>query len=665
MDYYVCKALDWYQIRIGSHDKQLWEKFIDEKSTFKNKLYVLSKKSSTTRVDNLIDIDLVKGSSFPKTKNKLSLINALYYGSVKLLFFPFYFEWWRAQTSKLFACILLVVYLLQLATCYIYANNDFYLTVNNKPVITLNEVFTPTLIMFILGIVYTYITSVLPNTTSDIEKFRHSDNQNQHLQTAPTIPTLVTEPTTTTTTNPTSDNVRRRRNRNEPTNTSSTPLLTISTSTAQINQDLNNNQDEKRKPKLLKSTSCSPTTTTTATTTAYDNDDPNLNSNLLLDYDDDEQYDESDENDDTAESQTELSSEINPRPATLLHLNGPVKVEKISCLIWENEWKGADMSMLEISTHIIENADKTALSPNYFYLGCFFSMLISVLPVYYHESVRSSNLTTINNSTISGGGFSRLLSSCQESFEFWSSVELGVAFLILSSIVSTLFLCVLFFSLLTIAERTLSQRFLHAKFFCYLTSIRRARKHNLPHFRLSRVDNIKTWLSVRSYVKRRGPQRSIDSIISCTFLCGVALCSAVCIRFLQDDNFLSADSLLNRQLVVWCVCIWTFMMRFMSIGFRINKKYRTCHQMVITEQINLYLQMEKKPAKKEEFMVVNNVLKLAADLLKEIENPFKISGLGVNPWVYNITKVVILSAASAVLSELFGFKLKLYKIKIG
>lgn len=38
--------------------------------------------------------------------------------------------------------------------------------------------------------------------------------------------------------------------------------------------------------------------------------------------------------------------------------------------------------------------------------------------------------------------------------------------------------------------------------------------------------------------------------------------------------------------------------------------------MVITEQINLYLQMEKTPGKKDELTVVNNVLKLAADLLK-------------------------------------------------
>ena len=58
------------------------------------------------------------------------------------------------------------------------------------------------------------------------------------------------------------------------------------------------------------------------------------------------------------------------------------------------------------------------------------------------------------------------------------------------------------------------------------------------------------------------------------------------------------------------------MLRFMTIGFQINKKYRNCMSTVITEQINLYLQMEKMPEKKDELTVVNNVLKLASDLLK-------------------------------------------------
>jgi len=363
--------------------------------------------------------------------------------------------------------------------------------------------------------------------------------------------------------------------------------------------------------------------------------------------------------------------------------------DKISCIIWEeNEWKGADLSMSEISSYIQINVKKASFSLSYFYIGIVFSALIGLLPIYFHncEKIKgelrrdAQNLMlNANNYTVAQEEFTflhniidgvqkhlalrRVYAEMKASFKFWSNIESKALFVIFNTLVSTIILCILFFSILTIADRTLNQRFLHAKYFCYLTSIRRAKKHSLPHFRLGRVENIKMWLSLRSFMKRRGPQRSIDAVISSTFLIGVGLCSVVCIRFLQDADFLS-DSLPNWQLVVWCLCIWTYMLRFMTIGFKINKKYRNCMSMVITEQINLYLQMEKMPDKKDEFMVVNNVLKLAADLLKEIENPFKISGLGVDPWVYNITKVVILSAFSAVMSELLGFKLKLYKIKI-
>lgn len=58
-----------------------------------------------------------------------------------------------------------------------------------------------------------------------------------------------------------------------------------------------------------------------------------------------------------------------------------------------------------------------------------------------------------------------------------------------------------FFFFLAVAERTFKQRFLYAKFFSHLTSFRRARKSELPHFRLNKVCNIKSWLSVRSYLK--------------------------------------------------------------------------------------------------------------------------------------------------------------------
>lgn len=109
-------------------------------------------------------------------------------------------------------------------------------------------------------------------------------------------------------------------------------------------------------------------------------------------------------------------------------------------------------------------------------------------------------------------------------------------------------------------------------------------------------------------------------------------------------------------------------------------------------QINLYLKMEKKPNKKEELTLVNNVLKLATKLLKvhtlsqylfllviwhqlplllqsdsfffsfpflqELDTPFRLYGLTMNPLLYNITQVVILSAVSGVISDLLGFNLK-------
>ncbi|XP_062323368.1 protein PHTF1-like [Osmerus eperlanus] len=73
--------------------------------------------------------------------------------------------------------------------------------------------------------------------------------------------------------------------------------------------------------------------------------------------------------------------------------------------------------------------------------------------------------------------------------------------------------------------------------------------------------------------------------------------------------------------------------------------------------------MEKKPNKKEELNIVNNVLKLATKLMKELDIPFRLLGLTVNPLVYNITRVVILSALSAVVSDLLGFNIRLWKIK--
>lgn len=128
-----------------------------------------------------------------------------------------------------------------------------------------------------------------------------------------------------------------------------------------------------------------------------------------------------------------------------------------------------------------------------------------------------------------------------------------------------------------------------------------------------------------------------------------------------SDTFL--NNLLNWDLLLVAFAMGLFLLRFMTLGTKIMKKFRN-HSVLITEQINLYLSMERKPHKKDELMLAKNVLKLAEELLKELDGPFRICGWSMNPLVYNIIKVVILSAFSAVLTEMLGFKLKLYKIKL-
>lgn len=73
--------------------------------------------------------------------------------------------------------------------------------------------------------------------------------------------------------------------------------------------------------------------------------------------------------------------------------------------------------------------------------------------------------------------------------------------MIVNGMLQRLCLSILFFFLLSVAERTFKQRLLYAKNFCYLTSSRRAKKYDLPHFRLNKVRNIKTWLSLRCFLK--------------------------------------------------------------------------------------------------------------------------------------------------------------------
>lgn len=121
-------------------------------------------------------------------------------------------------------------------------------------------------------------------------------------------------------------------------------------------------------------------------------------------------------------------------------------------------------------------------------------------------------------------------------------------------------LATIFFFLLAVAEKTFKQRFLYAKLFSHLTSSRRARKSDLPHFRLNKVRNIKTWLSVRSYLKKRGLQRSVDVIVSAAFIISLLLLS-----------FLSMELLKVSHLSFLCLkCKIVCVIKMLSLNFTLH-----------------------------------------------------------------------------------------------
>ncbi|XP_021121369.1 putative homeodomain transcription factor 1 isoform X4 [Heterocephalus glaber] len=325
--------------------------------------------------------------------------------------------------------------------------------------------------------------------------------------------------------------------------------------------------------------------------------------------------------------------------------------DRVSAIIWEgSECKKMDMSVLEISGIIMSRVNAYQQGVGYQMLGNVVTIGLAFFP-FLHRLFREKSFDQLKSI------------SAEEILTLFCGAPPVISIIILSIINFFERLCLtwMFFFMMCVAERTYKQRFLFAKLFSHITSARKAKKYEIPHFRLKKVENIKIWLSLRSYLKRRGPQRSVDVVVSSIFLLTLSIAFICCAQVLQGHKTFLNDAY-NWEFLIWETALLLFLLRLASLGSETNKKYSNV-SILLTEQINLYLKMEKKPNKKEQLTLVNNVLKLSTKLLKELDTPFRLYGLTMNPLIYNITRVVILSAVSGVISDLLGFNIRLWKIK--
>ncbi|MEE6493324.1 hypothetical protein FKM82_016790 [Ascaphus truei] len=140
-------AISWYQKKIGAYDQQIWEKSVEhtEIKGFKNK----PKKMVHIKSD-LIDVDLVRGSTFAKAKPESPWTSLTRKGLVRVVLFPLFSKWWIQVTSPCVFIWLLMLYLMQVTAIVL----SFMV-----PVANVSEQVGPMCLMLLLGTIHCQIVS--------------------------------------------------------------------------------------------------------------------------------------------------------------------------------------------------------------------------------------------------------------------------------------------------------------------------------------------------------------------------------------------------------------------------------------------------------------------------------------------------------------------------
>ncbi|CAG0922065.1 unnamed protein product [Notodromas monacha] len=737
----LSSALKRYQQRIGAYDQHDWERNVEQKLL--EGLGGPVPKKTVKLLPELIDVDIIRGSSFGRAKPLLGFVGVTWVGLKAAVFFPLWWAWWRKHLDNTLVKLMCIAYCLQIGVTAHYLGHRHS---DVEAVLTCTEVGSCFIAVLALSVLHAHMTSTLkPAVVRDARAGSFSQSSRGSSEATdggcggggktsqpPPPPPLAP---------------RWRRAISEDPGCCRTESPRLASVLA---------ANKKFKPKGMRRVrrkSCGTMTSTEEKNSSGESSECQTTASGLpgkTDASDDVDYwsgaTTNSEEDCCNYTSTELDDDGDAdgsgagavggggggvggpaaagprvpggggvvggggggrRDPLFFHdsllfpfdCGGAGGGLVLSCMIWGGsslEAHKADLSVLDISSAIVRKVEFSSAwdSSDYLWIGVMFSCVLALIPAAVRVAGAGLSMTDVHLDQLWPGldrfADLRFIASSSSLVGSWALANSPVVMLMCLRFI----LAFLTFFLLSVAERTFKRRYMLAKMFHCLTSARRAKRWDLPHFRLSKVRNIKTWLSVRSYLKRHGPQRSVDVIVSAAFVATLALMTGICVDMLraQSEKPSSSSSIDENEddhggggsseeeamssllllpaasvsaytdAVVMCLAFAVFLLRFMTLGVKINSKYRDI-SVLITEQINLYLRMEQKPHKKDQLILANNVLKLAADLIKELESPFKISGLSANPILYNVTKMVVLSAFSAVLTEMLGFKLKLYKLK--
>jgi len=696
-------AINIFQKKIGTYDKANWEITVEKQEVQQ----VLNEKLSIAKLPtDLLDIDLIRGSTFTKAKPGYHWTQVSRSGFFKVLFFPLYYKWWLQQVPLRIWSFFVLLYFMQLLSLVIYISNQPHEDFSN---VSWPEAFVPLMAMFCLGEMYIHVVST--NFTKPIgHKIKKVKKQKSESSTQ--------------------RRKSRRKSRNEKRDllnrgrhTERTGLRdgqAIDTSVERHSREesiervlakeeqviLKEYENKKEEGSTLRRRLIEKPQISDVDSLCSGEPSPRLDTNtdhvdatLRQSSGSIEEESSEEENSDTDASTSSMSdpddpvNQANQFTADLETTNllfpqseGVIDVTQsnmlchirrsndlVSVSIWDgSSFKKAKLTFFEIGIAVMNKVEsRKEKASDYISFALISSIFIGLLPltfrIYQAHVMNGENRDRtlfkaalhVYDQLQSTDG---LIGIYKQLFGKTWRIQLVVVIAMISRITLSFSM----FFLLCVAEGAYKARYMYAKFFAALTSTRKSRRNGLPHFRLHKVKNIKAWLSLRSFLKKRGPQRSVDTIVSMAFMFGVLMIVVTCVQFIkinakdEKDHFLSY--FFSWEVTAWSLVVGVFLIRFIALGSDINRKYRNT-SILLTEQINLYLQMERSGSKKEELLIANNVLKLASKLLKELEGPFKVSGFIMNPLLSNIVRVVVLSLFSGVMSDILGFRLRLWKIK--
>ncbi|XP_022260571.1 protein PHTF1 isoform X3 [Vulpes vulpes] len=663
-------AISWYQKKIGAYDQQIWEKSIEQTQIkgFKNK----PKKMGHIKPD-LIDVDLIRGSTFAKAKPEIPWTSLTRKGLVRVVFFPLFSNWWIQVTSLRIFVWLLLLYLMQVIALVLYIL---------MPIVNVSEVLGPLCLMLLMGTVHCQIVSTQITRPS-------GNNGNRRRR---KLRKTVNGDGSRENGNTSSDKVRGVET------LESIPFIggfwgtlfgnRIKKVKLICNKGTETDNDSSCLHPIIKKRQCQPEIRMWQTREkAKFSDGEKCRREAFRHLGNGVSDELSSEEDGEARTQmmmlrrsvegasSDNGCEVKNRKSILTrHLNTQVKktttkwchITRDSDSLAESEFESAAFSQgsrsgmsggsrsLNMSRRDSESTRHDSETEDMLWDDLLHGPEC-------RSSVTSDSEGAHVNTLHSGTKRDPKEDVFQQNHLFWLQNSSPASDRVSAIIWEGNECKKMDMSVLEISGIIMSRRFLFAKLFSHITSARKARKYEIPHFRLKKVENIKIWLSLRSFLKRRGPQRSVDVVVSSVFLLTLSIAFICCAQVLQGHKTFLNDAY-NWEFLIWETALLLFLLRLASLGSETNKKYSNV-SILLTEQINLYLKMEKKPNKKEQLTLVNNVLKLSTKLLKELDTPFRLYGLTMNPLIYNITRVVILSAVSGVISDLLGFNIRLWKIK--